>query len=312
MKPAPFEYVVANSVSDAIHALQKYGADSCIIAGGQSLLQEMNMRQAKPSYIVDINGITDLDYVRLTSDSLAIGALTRHRTIERSELVASHCPILRKAVEHIAHFQIRSRGTIGGSLVQNAPGAEYGVVARLLDAQMVIAGPQGERIVPASGFFQSHFTTIVKPDEVLTEIRFPLLSSHTGYSFLEVTRRHGHIPIVSAAATLELDEKETVTDVRVALGNVSGEGVPYRVRAVEKLRGLTFNLERVEQLQKDIEAEVNPDLEADKKAAFIKQLSGIQGRRVSELASAEYRKEAAAILSVRALKIAYEQLKGAK
>lgn len=146
----------------------------------------------------------------------------------------------------------------------------------------------------------------------MTEIRFPLLSSHTGYSFLEVTRRHGHIPIVSAAATLELDEKETVTDVRVALGNVSGEGVPYRVRAVEKLRGLTFNLERVEQLQKDIEAEVNPDLEADKKAAFIKQLSGIQGRRVSELASAEYRKEAAAILSVRALKIAYEQLKGAK
>ncbi|MGG1596784.1 MULTISPECIES: FAD binding domain-containing protein [Paenibacillus] len=312
MKPAPFEYVVAHSVTEAIHALQKYGADSRIIAGGQSLLQEMNMRQTRPSYIVDINGITDLDYVRLTSDSLAIGALTRHRTIERSDLVESHCPILRKAAEHIAHFQIRNRGTIGGSLVQNAPGAEFGVVARLLDAEMVIAGPQGERTVPAAGFFQSHFTTVLNPNEMLTEIRFPLLSKTTGYAFLEVTRRHGHVPIVSAAATLDLDDKGTIIDVRVALGNVSGEGVPYRVRAVEKWRGLTFGHEWVEQLQKDIQAEVNPDEEADKQAAFVKQFSDIKGRRVSEIASAEYRKEAAAVLSGRALKMAYEQWKGVK
>lgn len=312
MKPAPFEYVVAQSVSDAIHALQKYGADSRIIAGGQSLLQEMNMRQTRPSYLVDINGITDLDYVRLTSDGLAIGALTRHRTVERSELVKSHCPILREAAEHIAHFQIRNRGTIGGSLVQNAPGAEFGVVARLLDAQMVIAGPQGERIVPVSSFFIRHFKTVLKPNELLTEIRFPLLSNTTGYAFLEVTRRHGHVPILSVAATLDLDDKETITDVRVALGNVSGEGVPYRVQAVEKLRGLKFSHEMVEKLQKDIEAEVNPDIEADKQAAFVKQFSDIKGRRVSEIASAEYRKEAAGVLSSRALKMAYQQLKGVK
>ncbi|MFC3340852.1 FAD binding domain-containing protein [Paenibacillus abyssi] len=310
MKPAPFEYVAAQSVNDAINALQKYGPDSRILAGGQSLLQEMNMRQVRPSFIVDINGIKDLDYIRQSSEGLAIGALTRHRTVERSELVKQHCPILRNAAENIAHFQVRNRGTIGGSLVQNAPGAEFGVTALLLDAQMVVVGPQGERIVPASSFFVSHFTTVLKPNEMLTEIRFPTLTKDTGYSFIEVTRRHGHIPIVSVAAILTLDHNETITDVRVALGNVSPEGIPYRAKAAEQLRGLKFSDEALEKLAKDIKDEVNPDVEADTNAAFVKQFSNIKGRRVSEIASSEYRKEAAGNLSSKAVKHAYEQIKG--
>jgi CO/xanthine dehydrogenase FAD-binding subunit len=312
MKPAPFEYVAVESVNEAIDALRKYGDDGRIIAGGQSLMPSMNMRQVRPSYLVDINGITELDFIQEIPNRIIIGALTRHRTVENSNVVQSLCPILHEAVKNIAHFQIRNRGTIGGSLTLNAPGAEYGVVARLLDAEMVVAGPNGKRIVPAENFFVKHFTVDVKSNEMVTEIHFPRLAEGMGYSFLEVTRRHGHIPIISAAAILSLDEDDNILEIRVALGNVSENGVPYRIKAVAQLVGKRFSEIDLDALGIEISAEVNPDPEADEKAGFVEQFSGIMGRRVSEIASAEYRKEVAGSLSSRALKIAYERSKGGK
>ncbi|MEH7480702.1 xanthine dehydrogenase family protein subunit M [Neobacillus drentensis] len=312
MKPAPFEYVAVESLNEAIDALKRFGEDGRIIAGGQSLMPSMNMRQARPSYLVDINGITELDFIQETQGGITVGALTRHRTVERSELVRSVCPIIQEAVQNIAHFQIRNRGTIGGSLSLNAPGAEYGVIARLLDAEMVVAGPDGKRVVPAEQFFVKHFAVDVKRNEMVTEIHFPRLPQGTGYSFLEVTRRHGHIPIISAAAILSLDENENIIEIRVALGNVSEHGVPYRVKAVDQLVGKNFNEVDLDAVATEISAEVNPDPEADAKAGFVEQFSGIMGRRVSEIASAEYRKEVAGSLSSRALKIAFERSKGGK
>ncbi|KZN98077.1 MULTISPECIES: FAD binding domain-containing protein [Aeribacillus] len=310
MKPVPFEYVAVKSVNEAITALEKYGDNTVIIAGGQSLMQEMNLRQARPSCLVDINGITDLDYIEETGDAIKIGALTRHRTVEKSEIVKRNCPLLQEAVTHIAHFQIRNRGTIGGSLRQNPPGAEYGVVARVLNAQFVIAGPDGKRVLSGEEFFVSHFKTAVKQNEIIVEIIFPKLTKDTGYGFLEVTRRHGHIPIVSAAATLQLNEDDTVKDAQVALGNVSPQGVPYKVQSVSQLIGKPFTQEILDQLANDIKNEVNPDPEADAKAGYTLQLSRIMGRRVSEISSAEYRKEASSVLSIRALQKAYQQIKG--
>jgi CO/xanthine dehydrogenase FAD-binding subunit len=310
MKPVPFEYVAVKSVNEAITALEKYGNNTVVIAGGQSLMQEMNLRQARPSCLVDINGITDLDYIEETPDGLAIGALTRHRTIEKSDIVKRNCPLLQEAVTHIAHFQIRNRGTIGGSLRQNAPGAEYGVVARLLNAQIVIAGPNGKRVLSAEDFFVGHFKTAVKQNEIIVEIKFPKMTKDMGYAFLEITRRHGHIPIVSAAATLTLNEDDTVKEAQVVLGNVSPQGVPYKVKSVSQLIGKPMTQEILEQLEKDIKDEVNPDPEADKKAGYTMQLSKIMGRRVSEISSAAYRKEASSALSIRALNNAYQRIKG--
>ncbi|GIM44959.1 carbon monoxide dehydrogenase [Collibacillus ludicampi] len=310
MKPAPFEYVAVSSVNEAVTVLQRYGTNSRIIAGGQSLLQEMNLRQTRPSFLVDINGIKDLDYIRETTNGLVIGALTRHRTVERSEIVRKICPLVQEAVKHIAHFQVRNRGTIGGSLSHNAPGAEYGVVTRLLDAEIVVVGPDGERIIPAEEFFVSHFKTDLKPNEMITEVRFPALPKETGYAFLEVTRRHGHIPIVSTAATLMLNPDDTVKEARIALGNVSNNGVPYKVKAVSRLYGQKITPDVLADLAKEIEAEVNPDPHADSEAAYIKQHSGITGRRVSEISSATYRKQVSSVLSCRALNIAYQRIKG--
>ncbi|SFJ30040.1 FAD binding domain-containing protein [Thermoflavimicrobium dichotomicum] len=310
MKPAPFEYLAVNSVSEAVTALQRYGPNSRIIAGGQSLMQEMNLRQTRPAFLVDINGIKELDYIRETANGLAIGALTRHRTVERSELVQKICPLLQEAVKHIAHFQIRNRGTIGGSLSHNAPGAEYGVVTRLLDAEIVAVGPDGERIIPAEKFFIGHFKTDLKPAEMVTEVRFPALSKETGYAFLEVTRRHGHIPIVSTAATLRLNPDDTVKEAHIALGNVSSKGVPYKVKAVSRLYGQKLTQDVLADLAKAIEAEVDPDPHADSEAVFVKQFSGITSRRVSELSSATYRKQVSSALSCRALNIAFQRIKG--
>jgi CO/xanthine dehydrogenase FAD-binding subunit len=310
MKPAPFEYVAVKSINEAITALEKYGNNTVIIAGGQSLMQEMNLRQARPSCLVDINGITDLDYIEETPDGISIGALTRHRTVEKSDIVKRNCPLLQEAVTHIAHFQIRNRGTIGGSLRQNAPGAEYGVVARLLNAQIVIAGPNGKRVLSAEEFFVSHFKTAVKQNEIIVEIKFPKMTKDMGYAFLEITRRHGHIPIVSAAAIITLNEDDTVKEAQVVLGNVSPQGVPYKVKSVSQLIGKPMTQEILEQLEKDIKDEVNPDPEADKKAGYTMQLSKIMGRRVSEISSAAYRKEASSVLSIRALNNAYQRIKG--
>ncbi|MGG1291950.1 FAD binding domain-containing protein [Bacillus smithii] len=310
MKPAPFEYIAATSINEAIAALEKYKNNSVIIAGGQSLMQEMNLRQARPSYLVDINGVTDLDYIKETSEGISIGALTKHRTIEKSDIVKQHCPLLQQAVSHIAHFQIRNRGTIGGSLRQNAPGAEYGVVARVLNAQIVIAGPNGKRVLPAEKFFVSHFTTDVRQNEIIVEIKFPKISKDMGYEFLEITRRHGHIPIVSTAVTLALNEDDTVKEAQIVIGNVSPKGVPYKVKSVSKLIGKAMNQEILDQLMNDIKDEINPDSEADIKAGYTLQLSKIMGRRVSEISSEAYRKEASSALSIRALNNAYKRMKG--
>jgi CO/xanthine dehydrogenase FAD-binding subunit len=309
VKPAPFKYAAVSSVSEAITTLERYGSDARILAGGQSLMQEMNLRQTRPAYLIDINPVTELDYVRETPTGLAIGALTRHRTVERSELVQRVHPVLCEAAKHIAHFQVRNRGTFGGSLVQNSPGAEYGVVASLLGAEMVIVGSGGERVVPSEEFFVSHFQTSVRPGEMVTEVRLPYLPEGSGSAFVELTHRHGHVPIVSAAAAVALNTDGTVREARLALGNVAN-GVPYRARAADRLIGHDLSTDALGDLAQGVSDEVRPDPEADRRASFTEQQSGILGRRTSEVAGAAYRKQVAGVLSRRVVEIAAQRAKG--
>ena len=277
MKPAQFSYVSAASVADAIAALSAYGADAKIIAGGQSLLPIMNMRLARPAYLIDINNISDLGYIRETPSGLAIGALTRHSAVEASALVKRVNPLIVDAVRYIGHVQIRSRGTIGGSLAHNDPSGEYPLVARLLGAEIVLTGPDGERVVAADDFLIGYLTTDVRPGELVTEVRVPGLPPRTGWAIIELARRHGDFAIVSVAATVTADSAGTVTGARLAVGGVGG--VPHVAAAAGRLIGRRPGPDDLSALGAAVADEVEPESDAIATATYRKHLADVLSRR---------------------------------
>ena len=287
MKPAPFAYAVASSVDEAIHTLQQYGPDARPLAGGQSLIPAMNMRLARPAYLVDINRVAELSYIRETRDGLAIGALTRHRQVERSEVVQRANPLLQEAARQIGHFQIRTRGTIGGSLAHNDPNAEYVVVARLLEAEIVATGPGGQRVIPARDFFVGYLATTLAPDELITEVRIPRLNGK-GAAFVKLARRHGDFAMISAAATMELNPDGTIKDARVALGNVGG-GIPY-LAAID-MTGQSPTPDLLADVAHGIAANVQPDPDGTVDVSYKKHLAGVVARRAMETALARAKGE---------------------
>jgi carbon-monoxide dehydrogenase medium subunit len=233
MKPAPFAYFDPRTVEDAVALLGEH-ADAKVLAGGQSLMPLLNMRLARPAAVIDINRIEGLDYIREESGgALTIGAMTRQREIERSEVVRTKQPLLHAATRLIAHPQIRNRGTIGGSLAHADPAAEYPAVALVLDAEMRIAGPGGARTVAARDFFVTYLTTALDAADVLTEVRFPPLPERAGWSFLEVSRRHGDFALTGVAAVYALDASGVCAEARLALFGVAP--TPIRAAAAEAL-----------------------------------------------------------------------------
>ena len=277
MKPAQFSYVSAASVADAIAALSAYGADAKIIAGGQSLLPIMNMRLARPAYLIDINNISDLGYIRETPSGLAIGALTRHSAVEASAVVKRVNPLIVDAVRYIGHIQIRSRGTIGGSLAHNDPSGEYPLVARLLGAEIVLSGPDGERVVAAEDFLIGYLTTDVRPGELVTEVRMPGLVPRTGWAITELARRHGDFAIVSVATIVTVDGTGAVMEARLAVGGVGG--VPHLAEAARRLVGLRPSAEDLAAFGSAVAAEVEPESDAIATAAYRKHLTDVLSRR---------------------------------
>ena len=232
MKPALFEYLSPRSVSEAIDLLHHRAGEARVLAGGQSLVPLLSFRLAKPAALVDINGVSQLAYIRQTDDTLAIGAMTRQQQVLESTDVSRVCPLLSDAVSFVGHPAIRNRGTIGGSLAHADPTAELAIVMSVLEAEPVLLSSRGERTVKADEFFLTYLTTSLAPDELLVEARFPFLGSRTGWSFLEVSRRHGDFAVVAAAALVTLDEQNRCHTVRVALGGVGP--TPIRARALEQ------------------------------------------------------------------------------
>ncbi|UUZ59023.1 FAD binding domain-containing protein [Nocardioides sp. B-3] len=162
--------------------------DAKVLAGGQSPVPLLNMRLARPSLLIDLNGLTDLAYVRRDGGHLAIGALTRHRDVEESELVLKHAELLSLALGHVGHVTIRNRGTVGGSISHADPAAEVPAAMTALDAELVVRGPSGSRTIPVRGFFLGYLMTLLEPEEILTEIRIPLLPDGTGCAVEELTQ----------------------------------------------------------------------------------------------------------------------------
>jgi len=232
MKPPPFDYIVADSVEAAVAALAAAGGDAKILAGGQSLMPMLNFRLLKPSMLIDINRIPGLAFIDDAGDTIRVGALTRHHSLETSPLIARHFPALACAMTHVAHLAIRNRGTIAGSLSHADPAAELPMLALLLDAEITIAAPAGKRTIAARDFFIDALTVDLAADEMVTEIVLPKLPPSTGFGFEEVARRSGDFALAAVAATL------TVAGGRVSQARIAMTGVaptPRRASDAEAL-----------------------------------------------------------------------------
>jgi carbon-monoxide dehydrogenase medium subunit len=218
MKPAPLTLRRADSVDHALALLGDYGEDARVLAGGQSLMPLINLRLSRPALLVDLNGATELDYVRTADSSVRFGSLTRQRTLERDASTAKRVPLLAQAVKLIGHFQNRNRGTVGGSLAHADPAAELPTVAVALDAEMVIRGRDGTRTVDAKTFFQGPLTTTLEPGELLVEARFPTWGRAS--SFREVARRQGDFAIAAAGVALDVSDASVIQRAGIGLGGV--------------------------------------------------------------------------------------------
>ncbi|MCB1696548.1 MAG: xanthine dehydrogenase family protein subunit M [Pseudomonadales bacterium] len=223
MKPAPFDYYAPETLEEALALLEKLeddDIDAKILAGGQSLMPMLSLRMARPDALVDLGKITTLDYIREEGDTIYIGAMTSKRTAEDSALLRNKQPLFHEATTHIGHRQIRNQGTVGGSFAHADPAAEYGAIAQALGMEMVLVGPDGERVVPAEDFYVSFLTTDISATEILVEVRAPIMPAGTGWAFQEICRRKGDLAIAGAAVTLRMDAGKCA-DVVIAVFGVN-------------------------------------------------------------------------------------------
>ncbi len=227
MKPRAFEYVAANTLDDALAALASGDEDVRILAGGQTLVPVMNFRLATPSILIDLNGIASLSGIGVEADGgLRLGAMTRHRMVEKSNIVRTHMPLLHAAMPYIAHVQIRNRGTIGGSLAHCDPAAEWPALCLALDARIAVTSQgRGRRVLRTEDFAQGLLTTALQPDEILTDVYFPAQPPGRRYGFEEVARRHGDFALAGVACAVDLDDNEKVVASRIVVFGVEDRSV---------------------------------------------------------------------------------------
>jgi CO/xanthine dehydrogenase FAD-binding subunit len=230
MKPAAFAYHDPTNLDEALSLMWQFGEQARPLAGGQSLVPLMNFRLLRPAHLIDLNRIGELDYLKVEDGSLRLGATMRQRQLEQSAKIAEGWPLLREAAGFIGHIQIRNRGTIGGSLAHAFPSAELPVAMVSLDASMVLRSKNQRRTIVAGKFFVSYMTTALEPEELLTEIIVPALPAHTGWSYQEVSRRHGDFALAGAAAVLALDAEGKIRHARLTLTGAT----PLRARHVEE------------------------------------------------------------------------------
>jgi carbon-monoxide dehydrogenase medium subunit len=232
MKPADFAYHAPKKLDEALALLAAHREDGKLLAGGQSLVPVMNFRLARPAHLIDLNGIAELDYLREEKDVLRIGALTRHGAFHRPVTAGPTGKLLSDVVQHIAHYPIRMRGTFVGSIAHADPASEWCVVVRLLEAEIVVRSKRGERRLKAAEYFHGTFATALETDEVITEVRLPLLDASWRVGFYEFSRRAGDFAIAMSAVALRSSGKK-VAEARIAIGGV--EDRPSRVAAAEAL-----------------------------------------------------------------------------
>jgi CO/xanthine dehydrogenase FAD-binding subunit len=278
MKPATFEYYDPTTLDEALDLMSRFGEEARPLAGGQSLVPLMNFRLLRPAHLIDLNGVTELSYLKTENGVLRIGSTTRQRALERSADVAEHWPLLRDATAFIGHIQIRNRGTVGGSLAHAFPSAELPVSMVALDASFNLQSKSNQRTLRAEDFFLSYMTTVLEPEELLAEIRVPPLPTNTGWSYQEVSRRHGDFALAGAAAVIALDANANIHYARITFSGAT----PIRAHKAEEW---LLGQKPSEALLRDAARRATQNLEHD---------SDIH-------ASAEYRRSVSEVLARRAL-----------
>ena len=280
MKPPVFEYHAPASLEEAIALLTRYGGEAKLLAGGQSLMPLLNFRLSRPAALIDLNTVPSLAYIRDENGEVRLGAMTRQRTIEFSDVVRRRLPLLTEATGLVAHLPIRTRGTIGGSLAHADPSAEYPAVLTALEGTVVVRGPRGERMLRPAELFQSYLSTSLGPDEVLVEVRLPTMADGAGFAFEEFSRRHGDFAIIGIAAMVVRDGERC----RMARLATAGAGpVPVRLRSAEEI------------LERDGLSDAAIETAAARAAELVEPDSDIH-------ASAAYRRNLTRVLTGRALR----------
>jgi len=287
MKPPPFSYHDPRTIDDAVSLLATL-ENAKVLAGGQSLMPMLNMRYVMPDHVVDLNKIEDLSYIREDGDALEIGAMTRQRDLEFSEVVQRKCPLMHEALLQVGHRQTRNRGTLGGSLSHLDPAAEMPAVCATSDAIVRVKGPNGEREIPFAEFPAGYMTPSIEMDELVTSIRVPCWPEGHGYAFVEFARRHGDFAIASAGALLEVGGDGTISRAAVTVGGVGP--APVRVSALEETITGTAGSE-----------------ESFRAACEVCREIDAMG---DVYASTEYRQHLAAVMARRALVKAYDRATG--
>jgi carbon-monoxide dehydrogenase medium subunit len=286
--PAPFEYERATSVEHALELLRQLGPDARILAGGHSLLPMMKLRLASPGYLIDIDGLAgELGYISQVDDEIRIGAMTRHRALLESPLLASRAAIFTDAERVIADPVVRNRGTIGGALCQADPAEDLGAVCAAVGAQMVIRGLDGSRVLDSDDFHRGPYRTAVEDDELLVEIRVPL-NPRSGSAYEKVDRRVGDWAVAAAGVSLSLDESGVIADAGVALAAVGSDIACAQARA--ELTGHEPSVQAMERAG----------------AAAAAACSPVSDQR----GSAEYKRHVAGVLTTRALRRAVARVAG--
>ncbi len=280
MKPAPFDYHAPDTAAAAAGLLAELGDGAKVLAGGQSLIPMLSLRLAVFDHLVDIGRIAELSGIERRDDALWVGAGTTEAAVGASAEVAAAVPLLAKATPFIGHFQIRNRGTLGGSISHADPAAEYPAVALALDARMEVVSSTGRRTIPADTFFEGHWTTSLEPDELLVGVSFPVWSGRSGFAVEELARRHGDFAVAGAAIGVELDADDRVE--RCAIGLIGLGSTPERATPAE--------------------AEIvgRPITEVDPEELGRLAMAGLQSVPADLHGSAEYRQHLGAAMVARA------------
>jgi aerobic carbon-monoxide dehydrogenase medium subunit len=286
MYPTSFEYLAPKSKSEAVELLTQYGDEAKVLAGGQSLVPMMKLRVARPKYLIDINRIADLAYVREENGKLHCGTMTRHVQMEESPLLKEKIPMLSQAASVIGDAQVRNRGTLGGALVEADPSGDWGPVVLALNAHMKCVGSQGERLISATDFFTFAYTAALESNEILTEIIFPVPNGGSVGTYAKLERVAGDFAIASAAVQMRLDSDGVCRSIGV--GVTGGASVPQKAFSVETLlSGKKITPEIINEAAHIVQEDADP----------IEDLRG----------SAAYKKKALAAILKRALRDAVQK-----
>jgi len=287
MIPPAFEYLRPQTIPEAIALLEQYGDDGKILSGGQSLIPMMKLRIARPAYLIDINRISGLSYVKEEGGFLKIGGLTREAELESSPLVLAKYPILVDTTHVIADPQVRNLATVGGNLAHGDPANDHPATMLALDAQIVATGSGGQRVIPVEEFFLTLFTTALQPGEILTEIRVPAPSPHSGGAYFKLERKVGDFATAAVAAQATLDDNGVVKKIGIGLTNVGPTPIKAK-KAEDFLLGKKLdeaNIRQAAQFAAD-EAQPSSDLRgpAEYKKGLVKELAKRALSRAAERA----------------------------